>query len=92
MFRGEFSAAVSFFFMTTASSGVFVENLGITDFIRLELRGKSPTLDKAIQHQPLVTYFLIYCHASFVSYISLLNTMILKSYRLLKSMILSNCF
>uniref|UniRef100_A0A8D1B4P7 Contactin-associated protein-like 3 n=1 Tax=Sus scrofa TaxID=9823 RepID=A0A8D1B4P7_PIG len=37
-FRGELSADVSFFFKTTASSGVFVENLGITDFIRLELR------------------------------------------------------
>ncbi|KAM6175950.1 LOW QUALITY PROTEIN: contactin-associated protein-like 3 [Erethizon dorsatum] len=37
-FQGELSADVSFFFKTTASSGVFVENLGITDFIRLELR------------------------------------------------------
>uniref|UniRef100_A0A8C3VWN7 Contactin associated protein-like 3 n=1 Tax=Catagonus wagneri TaxID=51154 RepID=A0A8C3VWN7_9CETA len=37
-FRGELSADVSFFFNTMASSGVFVENLGITDFIRLELR------------------------------------------------------
>lgn len=39
-FRGELSADVSFFFKTTASSGVFLENLGITDFIRLELRGE----------------------------------------------------
>ncbi|XP_032490880.1 contactin-associated protein-like 3 isoform X3 [Phocoena sinus] len=37
-FRGELSADVSFFFKTTAFTGVFVENLGITDFIRLELR------------------------------------------------------
>ncbi|CAK7301499.1 Contactin-associated protein-like 3 [Vulpes lagopus] len=37
-FRGELSADVSFFFKTTAPSGVFVENLGITDFIRLELQ------------------------------------------------------
>ncbi|XP_039712473.1 contactin-associated protein-like 3 [Pteropus medius] len=37
-FQGELSGDVSFFFKTTASSGVFVENLGITDFIRLELR------------------------------------------------------
>ncbi|KAM4876425.1 contactin-associated protein-like 3, partial [Thomomys bottae] len=36
--RGELSADLSFFFKTSASSGVFVENLGITDFIRLELR------------------------------------------------------
>ncbi|XP_064142411.1 contactin-associated protein-like 4 isoform X2 [Loxodonta africana] len=40
-FHGELSADVSFFFKTTASSGVFLENLGITDFISLELR--SPT-------------------------------------------------
>uniref|UniRef100_A0A4W2IMC6 Contactin associated protein family member 4 n=1 Tax=Bos indicus x Bos taurus TaxID=30522 RepID=A0A4W2IMC6_BOBOX len=37
-FHGELSADVSFFFKTTASSGVFLENLGITDFIRIELR------------------------------------------------------
>ncbi|XP_045389990.1 contactin-associated protein-like 4 isoform X4 [Lemur catta] len=41
-FHGELSADVSFFFKTTASSGVFLENLGITDFIRIELR--SPTI------------------------------------------------
>ena len=40
-FHGELSADVSFFFKTTASSGVFLENLGITDFIRIELRCKS---------------------------------------------------
>nr|XP_051703238.1 contactin-associated protein-like 4 isoform X2 [Oryctolagus cuniculus] len=40
-FHGELSADVSFFFKTTSSSGVFLENLGITDFIRIELR--SPT-------------------------------------------------
>ncbi|XP_063035865.1 contactin-associated protein-like 4 isoform X3 [Melospiza melodia melodia] len=37
-FHGEFSADVSFFFKTTASSGVFLENLGIQDFIRIELQ------------------------------------------------------
>ncbi|NXU56487.1 CNTP4 protein, partial [Turnix velox] len=36
-FHGELSADVSFFFKTTASSGVFLENLGIEDFIRIEL-------------------------------------------------------
>ncbi|XP_042678856.1 contactin-associated protein-like 4 [Centrocercus urophasianus] len=36
-FHGEFSADVSFFFKTTASSGMFLENLGIQDFIRIEL-------------------------------------------------------
>ncbi|XP_036130146.1 contactin-associated protein-like 4 isoform X1 [Molossus molossus] len=37
-FHGELSADVSFFFKTTALSGVFLENLGIIDFIRIELR------------------------------------------------------
>uniref|UniRef100_A0A8C8ZPD7 Contactin-associated protein-like 3 n=1 Tax=Prolemur simus TaxID=1328070 RepID=A0A8C8ZPD7_PROSS len=37
-FHGELTADVSFFFKTTVSSGVFMENLGITDFIRIELR------------------------------------------------------
>ncbi|MEQ2300516.1 Contactin-associated protein-like 4, partial [Ameca splendens] len=36
-FQGELSADVSFFFKTTASFGVFLENLGIKDFIRIEL-------------------------------------------------------
>ncbi|KAM7400115.1 hypothetical protein PAMA_004694 [Pampus argenteus] len=36
-FHGELSAEISFLFKTTASSGVFLENLGIKDFIRLEL-------------------------------------------------------
>nr|XP_006007056.1 PREDICTED: contactin-associated protein-like 4 [Latimeria chalumnae] len=37
-FHGEFSADISFFFKTMASSGVFLENLGIKDFIRIELQ------------------------------------------------------
>ncbi|KAM4727930.1 contactin-associated protein-like 4 [Anableps anableps] len=36
-FHGELSADVSFLFKTTASFGVFLENLGIKDFIRIEL-------------------------------------------------------
>lgn len=40
-FHGELSADVSFFFKTTASFGLFMENLGIKDFIRIELY--SPT-------------------------------------------------
>ncbi|KAM6229705.1 contactin-associated protein-like 4 [Porphyrio hochstetteri] len=40
-FHGELSADVSFFFKTTASSGVFLENLGIQDFIRIELYAPS---------------------------------------------------
>ncbi|XP_042285644.1 contactin-associated protein-like 4 [Thunnus maccoyii] len=36
-FHGELSAEISFLFKTTASSGVFLENLGIKDFIRIEL-------------------------------------------------------
>uniref|UniRef100_A0A1A8IJF7 Contactin-associated protein-like 4 n=1 Tax=Nothobranchius kuhntae TaxID=321403 RepID=A0A1A8IJF7_NOTKU len=40
-FHGELSADISFFFKTTTSFGVFLENLGIKDFIRIEL--SSPT-------------------------------------------------
>ncbi|KAK6315599.1 hypothetical protein J4Q44_G00131230 [Coregonus suidteri] len=36
-FHGELSADISFLFKTTTSSGVFLENLGIKDFIRVEL-------------------------------------------------------
>ncbi|XP_047225035.1 contactin-associated protein-like 4 isoform X2 [Girardinichthys multiradiatus] len=36
-FHGELSADISFLFKTTVSSGVFLENLGIKDFIRIEL-------------------------------------------------------
>uniref|UniRef100_UPI0037E7EB3C contactin-associated protein-like 4 n=1 Tax=Semicossyphus pulcher TaxID=241346 RepID=UPI0037E7EB3C len=36
-FHGELSADISFLFKTTADSGVFLENLGIKDFIRIEL-------------------------------------------------------
>ncbi|XP_069586113.1 contactin-associated protein-like 5 [Ranitomeya imitator] len=36
-FHSEFSIDISFFFKTTSSSGVFLENLGIKDLIRLEL-------------------------------------------------------
>uniref|UniRef100_A0A672V9F4 Contactin associated protein family member 4 n=1 Tax=Strigops habroptila TaxID=2489341 RepID=A0A672V9F4_STRHB len=43
-FHGELSADVSFFFKTTASSGVFLENLGIQDFIRIELYSPSEVL------------------------------------------------
>uniref|UniRef100_A0A672V786 Contactin associated protein family member 5 n=1 Tax=Strigops habroptila TaxID=2489341 RepID=A0A672V786_STRHB len=37
-FHAEVSADISFFFKTTATSGVFLENLGIKDFIRVEIR------------------------------------------------------
>uniref|UniRef100_A0A8C2XLG2 Contactin associated protein like 3 n=1 Tax=Cyclopterus lumpus TaxID=8103 RepID=A0A8C2XLG2_CYCLU len=40
-FHGELSADVSFLFKTTSSSGVFLENLGIKDFIRIELGSSS---------------------------------------------------
>lgn len=39
-FHGELNADMSFLFKTTSSSGVFLENLGIKDFIRIELRCK----------------------------------------------------
>ncbi|XP_029394988.1 contactin-associated protein-like 5 [Mus pahari] len=40
-FHMEFSADISFFFKTTALSGVFLENLGIKDFFRLEMSSPS---------------------------------------------------
>ncbi|XP_074503500.1 contactin-associated protein-like 4 isoform X1 [Sebastes fasciatus] len=43
-FHGELSADISFLFKTTSSSGVFLENLGIKDFIRIELGSSSEVL------------------------------------------------
>ncbi|XP_028283229.1 contactin-associated protein-like 4 [Parambassis ranga] len=43
-FHGELSADISFLFKTTASSGVFLENLGIRDFIRIELISSTQVL------------------------------------------------
>ncbi|XP_058513000.1 contactin-associated protein-like 5 [Ochotona princeps] len=39
--HAEFSMDLSFFFKTTALSGVFLENLGMKDFIRLEISSPS---------------------------------------------------
>ncbi|KAG8432120.1 hypothetical protein GDO86_016665 [Hymenochirus boettgeri] len=36
-FHTEFSTDISFFFKTSSSSGIFLENLGVKDFIRIEL-------------------------------------------------------
>ncbi|XP_034743563.1 contactin-associated protein-like 4 [Etheostoma cragini] len=43
-FHGELSADISFLFKTTATSGVFLENLGIKDFIRIELSSSTQVL------------------------------------------------
>uniref|UniRef100_A0A665TRL0 Contactin associated protein like 3 n=1 Tax=Echeneis naucrates TaxID=173247 RepID=A0A665TRL0_ECHNA len=43
-FHGELSADISFLFKTTSSSGVFLENLGIKDFIRIELSSATEIL------------------------------------------------
>ncbi|XP_041867089.1 contactin-associated protein-like 4 [Melanotaenia boesemani] len=43
-FNGELNADISFLFKTTSSSGVFVENLGIRDFIRIELNTSTEVL------------------------------------------------
>ncbi|KAM6916360.1 contactin-associated protein-like 4 [Xenentodon cancila] len=42
--NSELSADISFLFKTTSSSGVFLENLGIRDFIRIELSSSSEVL------------------------------------------------
>lgn len=61
-FHAEFSADISFYFKTTALSGVFLENLGITDFIRLEISCKFPPLwiTNAIGQQEKLQSYL--CH------------------------------
>ncbi|XP_040896361.1 contactin-associated protein-like 4 [Toxotes jaculatrix] len=43
-FHGELNADISFLFKTTSSSGVFLENLGIKDFIRIELSSSSEVI------------------------------------------------
>ncbi|KAM8838666.1 contactin-associated protein-like 4 isoform 2-T3 [Synchiropus picturatus] len=43
-FHAELSADISFHFKTNASSGVFLENLGIKDFIRIELSSQTQVL------------------------------------------------
>ncbi|XP_049443304.1 contactin-associated protein-like 4 isoform X1 [Epinephelus fuscoguttatus] len=43
-FHGELNADISFLFKTTSSSGVFMENLGIKDFIRIELSSSSEVI------------------------------------------------
>ncbi|CAJ1067041.1 contactin-associated protein-like 4 [Xyrichtys novacula] len=43
-FHGELSADISFYFKTTSPSGVFLENLGIKDFIRIELSSSTEVL------------------------------------------------
>ncbi|KAM9385765.1 contactin-associated protein-like 4 [Pholidichthys leucotaenia] len=43
-FHGELNADISFLFKTSSSSGVFLENLGIKDFIRIELSSSSEVL------------------------------------------------
>ncbi|MEQ2277284.1 Contactin-associated protein-like 4, partial [Xenotaenia resolanae] len=43
-FHGELSADISLLFKTTSSSGVLLENLGIRDFIRLELGSSTEVL------------------------------------------------
>ncbi|PWA16184.1 hypothetical protein CCH79_00018293 [Gambusia affinis] len=45
-FHGELSADISLLFKTTSSSGVLLENLGIRDFIRLELSCESNLRNK----------------------------------------------
>ncbi|CAL8366083.1 unnamed protein product [Boreogadus saida] len=39
--KGETSADISFYFKTSSTYGVFLENLGTTDFIRIELKATS---------------------------------------------------
>ncbi|XP_034410981.1 contactin-associated protein-like 2b isoform X3 [Cyclopterus lumpus] len=40
-FRGETSTDISFYFKTSSTHGVFLENLGTSDFLHIELKGGS---------------------------------------------------
>lgn len=40
-FRGDPSTDISFYFKTSSSQGVFLENIGATDLLHIELRGSS---------------------------------------------------
>uniref|UniRef100_A0A8C5LL93 Contactin associated protein family member 4 n=1 Tax=Leptobrachium leishanense TaxID=445787 RepID=A0A8C5LL93_9ANUR len=42
--KGEYSADISFFFKTSSPTGIFLENLGIRDFIRIELQSATEVL------------------------------------------------
>lgn len=61
-FQGETSADISFYFKTSAPYGVFLENLGNTDFIRLELKCKThlPHVE-SLSCQVYFTEWLYYC-------------------------------
>ncbi|KAB5526222.1 hypothetical protein PHYPO_G00149200 [Pangasianodon hypophthalmus] len=53
--QAELSVDISFYFKTTAPSGVFLENLGVRDFIRLELNAPSMlTFSFDVGNGPLV--------------------------------------
>lgn len=53
--QAELASDISFYFKSSAPSGVFLENLGLKDFIRLELTCES-TLTLAIRlHRPACT-------------------------------------
>ncbi|XP_029112756.1 contactin-associated protein-like 5 [Scleropages formosus] len=63
-FQAELSADISFYFKTTAPSGVFLENMGVKDFFRMELSspstvaftfdvGNGPVVLAAKSHVPL---------------------------------------
>ncbi|KAM9718673.1 contactin-associated protein-like 2b [Menidia menidia] len=43
-FRGETSTDISFYFKTSSTHGVFLESLGTSNFLRIELRGGSVVL------------------------------------------------
>uniref|UniRef100_A0A665VD77 Contactin associated protein like 3 n=1 Tax=Echeneis naucrates TaxID=173247 RepID=A0A665VD77_ECHNA len=52
-FHGELNADISFLFKTTSSSGVFLENLGIKDFIRIELTSSEVVFSFDVGNGPL---------------------------------------
>lgn len=59
-FHGETSADISFYFKTSAAYGVFLENLGNTDFIRLELKCKIVLNDSVCAQEPFLCLYLTF--------------------------------
>ena len=57
-FHGELNADISFLFKTTSSSGVFLENLGIKDFIRIELSCKWE-LNNVLPHYHINVFWFV---------------------------------
>ena len=73
--QAELSSDISFYFKTSSPSGVFLENLGLKDFIRVELSCESDrhahTHAHTYSHSQTHTYKLPYVHTHTLAFIQL---------------------